>query len=70
MTTINDNVKHLYFLSNQIDDDNKEKVNELIELYKDRKIRNYKTILNLIIKLKLKKKTTIFNKSYEKLKNK
>ena len=69
MSHINDNVKHLSNLSDKFKSDVRAKANELIDLYKDRKIRNYKTIEKLIITLLIDKKEYRINKAYDKLKN-
>ena len=70
MKIIDANVERLKTLSDKFKSDIRAKTNELINLYKERKIRNYKTIEKTIITYLLDKKEYKFNKAYDKLKNK
>ena len=70
MKIIDANVERLKTLSDKFKSDVRAKTNELINLYKERKIRNYKTIEKTIITYLLDKKEYKFNKAYDKLKNK
>ena len=67
MKIIDANVERLKTLSDKFKSDVRAKTNELINLYKERKIRNYKTIEKTIITYLLDKKEYKFNKAYDKL---
>ena len=56
MKSVEFNVDYLKQLTDYLTTDDRAKVNELINLYKDRKIRNYKTIEKIIITYVIDKK--------------
>ena len=70
MKIIDANVERLKTLSDKFKSDVRATTKELINLYKERKISNYKTIEKTIITYLLDKKEYKFNKAYDKLRNK
>ena len=68
MSIVNDNVKTLTNLTKYFKSDIRAKLNELINLYKERK--KYKTVQKLITDNLIEKKEFKINRAYDKIKNK